>query len=116
MADEDSWAVTGLKTLGEHWIETDFAEGCALLRNALRFDLAYSRSERLPEEQATAIYQAIIQDYVDEPRFLYSNYHGNPWQDGSYSGWSLTDDWTFDLAIVLLNPQKLTFCYFLSED
>ena len=118
MNDEESWAISGLKKIGENWTEFDFDYGKEMLFDALRFDLAYSRSERLPISIAQKLYELIISDYKKDNTFIYCNYNKSPWdkESGGYGGWNLTDDWTFDLGIVLINSNKLTFNYFLSED
>jgi len=118
MSQENSWAITGLKKIGENWKEFDFDYGKEMLLNAIRYDLAYKSSQRLSLDIAQKFYDFIIFDYKDDNTFVYCNYNKSPWakKSGGYGGWSLTDDWTFDLGIVLINSNKLTFNYFLIED
>ncbi|MBQ4822366.1 hypothetical protein [Aquimarina sp. MMG016] len=116
--DEDSWAITGFKKLNENWKEFDFEYGKEMLFNAIRYDLAYSNSERMSLENARKFHHLIMSDYEKKNTFIYCNYDKSPWDksSGGYGGWNLTDDWTFDIGIILINSHKLTFNYFLSED
>jgi hypothetical protein len=114
--DENSWAITGLKKLGEKWKEFDFEYGKAMLFNAIQYDLAYTNSKRMSVESAEKLYKLIISIYDRQKSFIYCNYNKSPWERNGYSGNNLTDDWTFDLGIILIDANKLTFNYFLSED
>lgn len=123
MNDENSWAITGLRKIGENWEAFDFDYGKEMLFNAIRYDLAYSRSERLPMDIAQKFFKLIVSDYNKDNAFIYCNYEHSPWDNipldnkpSHNSGWNLTDDWTLDLAIIILDSNKLTFSYFLSTD
>lgn len=115
LSKEDAY-IESLNILGENWIEVEFDYGSELLLNAIRFDLAYSNSEHTPLEKAKYFRKELMTGFTKYECFLYTNYHGSPWEGKGYSGWNLTDDTTFDLAIVIINNSKLTFSYFLSED
>jgi len=114
--DEDSWAIDGLNKLGNKWIEFDFEYGKEMLFNAIQYDLAYSKSKKISVYNAKALHNLIMTDYTKENTYIYSNYNKSPWERKGYSGNNLTNDWTFDIGIVLINSNKLTFNYFLSED
>ncbi len=114
--DEDSY-IERLNILGDHWEPIPFDEGSQLLFNAIRFDIAYSSSEHTPVAQAQVFHQALMENYTEENSFIYTNYSNSPWgNQGSYSGFPLTEDATFDIGVAMINSTKLTFAYFLSED
>lgn len=116
--DEDSWANHGLNIIGKNWKAFSFYYGTEMLFDTMCYDLAYSNSQWLPLDIAQKFYDLIMADYNEKDTFVYCNYSNSPWDKelSGYGGWQLTDDWTFDLAVVLVNASKLTFCYFLSED
>ncbi|WP_291869372.1 hypothetical protein [Maribacter sp.] len=113
---KDDAYIESLNILGENWLEIDYDYGLELLLNAIRYDLAYSNSEHTPLEKAKHFHKELMKGFVKGESFLYTNCCRNPWGRKGYSSYTLTDDATYDLAIVIINNSKLTFCYFLSED
>lgn len=100
----------------ESWRELHYDECSNLLKHAFHYDLAYENSERMLNEEATA-YQAELMGRMNktDSRF-FTNWDNNPWNGKSSSGWSSITENTYDMAIILMDEEKLIFTYFISED
>jgi hypothetical protein len=109
-------ASENLLPLETEWTEMVFAEATALLKNALRYDLAYSSCENIPEDRALQLQLKIIQELDQESTYCYTNWRKSPWDGEMEHSWIPLTEHTFDLGILFLNQQKLIFVYFISED
>lgn len=112
----DDSTILSLNVIHSHWKTLQFENAQQLLLDALRYDLAYTSSENTPLDKAMKFQQELLQDFSAENTYAYTNYAKSPFKRESYGGWPITDDATFDLAIVFINKKKMLFCYVLAED
>lgn len=105
-----------INLLRNKWYNIDFSDAKTMLFNALQFDLAYSNSRLMSEQEAQKHVETLLADFLPENTYAYTNYDRNPFDRKGYSGSSLFDLVTFDLGIVFLNNKQLLFGYFLAED
>lgn len=98
------------------WRRLNFLECSNLLLNAFRYDLAYMSSERMPEEKAQYFQEQILDRVNKDKCVCYTNWFNNPWQDKNGSSWNSITEYTFDLAVVIIDEKKVVFTYFIGED
>jgi hypothetical protein len=102
--------------LNGSWNRLSLTECSKLLSRAFQYDLAYTSCELMSSDKAQ-YYREIVMSKVDSTKcFCYTNWGGSPWESSGGAGWDPITENTFDMAIVLIDTQKIVFTYFISED
>jgi hypothetical protein len=98
------------------WWKISFADCCTLLQDAFHYDLAFTYAELMSNDKAIYFQELLTTKINSAGCHCYTNWNTNPWKENNGCGYNTITDNTFDMAIVLLDSQKLIFTYFISED
>lgn len=104
-----------LNPLKGEWNKLSYSDSSDLLLSALRYDLAYRTSERMPLEDAKYFHNRILSGIDKDNCICFTNWFENPWKSEG-SSWNSISDCTFDMAIVFIDKKKVVFTYLTSED
>jgi hypothetical protein len=106
-----------LTALGEDWNEINYDEFKHLLTSALQFNLGFAGHRVMSEEKAHDNFEALTTGFDINTSRCFTNCFNHFWDDKNkgYSSNSISKH-TIDLAIAILNEDKILFTYFLFED
>jgi hypothetical protein len=104
-----------LNPLKGEWNKLSYPDLSDLLLNGLRYDLAFTSSERMSLDDAQHFHDKILSGIDKGKCICFTNWFENPWKSGG-SSWNSISDYTFDMAIVFMNQNKVTFTYVVGED
>lgn len=104
-----------LKPLGKRWQKISFQEASKMLEDAFAFELAYRSTRIMPQEEAAHLKQMLISKFSESGTHCYTNVSKSPWLDKDFS-YSSISNYTFDVALIFINEEEMTFTYFVGED
>jgi hypothetical protein len=106
-----------LSPLGEDWNEINYDEFKLLLNSALQFNLGFSGHRVMSIEEAHTYFETLTNDFDINASKYFTNCFNHFWddEDKGYTGNSISEN-TLDLAVSMVNYNKLLFVYFLFED
>ena len=106
-----------LNPLIDGWNEINYNQFKELLTSALQFNLGFLNHEVMPIEKATHFFKVLTTNYDHEKCRCFTNAFDNPWttENGSFS-YNSVSKYTLDLALTLVNEDKLLLIYFFFED
>lgn len=105
----------GLIPLHGEWNSLSFLEATDLLLNAFRYDLAFASSEQMSLGDAQYFQREIIEGINPSQCCCFTNWFQKTWQSGG-GAWNSISECTFDIAIVIITLNKISFTYVLGED
>lgn len=105
----------GLIPLYGEWNCLNFSEAADLLLNAFRYDLAFASSEQMSLEDAQYFQREILESIDSSQCCCFTNWLQKTWQSGDWA-WNSISKCTFDIAIVIITPNKISFTYVIGED
>lgn len=106
-----------LEQLGNLWNPIAVETARSMMGKGLRFDIAYNSPHSFEPGEVEAIEKRLF-DRLDWSKTIltYTNCFGDPWAESSGFSWNPLTQQTFDVAIVVVEPQRLFLIYFMSED
>lgn len=106
-----------LTPLGSDWNEINYVEFKLLLNSALQFNLGFSGHRVMSIEEAQGYFETLTNDFDIKTSKYFTNCFNHFWdgEDKGYTGNSISEK-TLDLAVSIVNCNKLLFVYFLFED
>jgi hypothetical protein len=105
----------GLIPLYGEWNSLSFSEAADLLLNAFRYDLAFASSEQMSLGDAQYFQGEILKGIDSSQCCCFTNWFQKIWQSPERASNPISEC-TFDIAIVIITPNKISFTYVLGED
>ena len=108
-------SLESLTPLKGEWNKLSYSNLNKLLLSALRYDLGFTSSERMPLEDAKYFHNKILSGINKDKCICFTNWFVNPWESDGAS-WNSISEYTFDMAVVFIDEEKVVFTYLTSED
>jgi hypothetical protein len=106
-----------LTPLGSDWNEINYDEFKLLLNSAFQFNLGFSGHRVMSIEEAQSYFETLTNDFDISTSKYFTNCFNHSWdgENKGHTGNSISEN-TLDLAVSIVNCNKLLFVYFLFED
>lgn len=107
----------GFIALNEEWKELTTKEAEDFFISSLRFNIGFTNHENMPEEKAKNLYHDLTKSFNLEGCKVFTNWYNNPWTNNEDpTGINTISDATLDLALVIVDENKLLFYFISFED
>jgi len=104
--------------LKEEWKELSFEEAESFFISSLRFNIGFTKHENMSKEKARDFYIKLTENFNLQKCSFFSNWYNNPWIEGCDNsiGINTISDSTLDLALFIIDENKILFHFISFED
>jgi len=103
--------------LKEEWKELNLRETEDFFQSSLRFNIGFKNHENMSKEKAQSSYLELTNSLNLKKCRFFTNWYNNPWTNNNQStGINTISEATLDLAIIIVDADKLLFHFISFED